>query len=156
MRWFMDTEFNENGKTIELISIALVADDGREYYAHSSDYDVSACNDWVKQNVLPKVASLAPIPREQIRSEILALIPPSSNPEFWAYFADYDWVVFCQLFGRMIDLPDGYPMFCMDLKQVMHVRGLRRNDLPDGEPGGEHNALCDARWVRGCIHAIHV
>lgn len=32
-RYFYDTEFLENGKTIELISIGIVADDGREYYA---------------------------------------------------------------------------------------------------------------------------
>lgn len=38
--------------------------------------------------------------------------------EFYGYFADYDWVVFCWLFGRMIDLPKGFPMYCRDLKQM--------------------------------------
>ncbi len=37
--------------------------------------------------------------------------------EFNAYFADYDWVVFCSLFGTMMDLPKGFPMYCRDLKQ---------------------------------------
>ena len=44
--------------------------------------------------------------------------------DFYGYFADYDWVVFCWLFGRMIDLPKGFPYFCMDLKQMMVERGL--------------------------------
>lgn len=39
--------------------------------------------------------------------------------EFYAYYADYDWVVFCWLFGRMIDLPKGFPMYCRDLKQML-------------------------------------
>ena len=39
------------------------------------------------------------------------------KPEFYAYYADYDWVVFCWLFGKMIDLPKGFPMYCRDLKQ---------------------------------------
>jgi hypothetical protein len=42
-----------------------------------------------------------------------------SEPEFYAYYADYDWVVFCSLFGRMIDLPKGFPMYCKDLKQML-------------------------------------
>jgi hypothetical protein len=43
----------------------------------------------------------------------------TNNPEFYAYYADYDWVVFCQLFGTMMDLPKGFPMYCIDLKQTL-------------------------------------
>ena len=67
------------------------------------------------------------------------------KPEFWAYFADYDWVALCQLYGRMIDLPEGWPMFCLDLKQSMHERGISRDALPKNE--GAHDALADARWT---------
>ena len=38
---------------------------------------------------------------------------------FYAYYADYDWVVFCWVFGKMIDLPEGFPMYCRDLKQMI-------------------------------------
>ena len=69
-------------------------------------------------------------------------------PVFWGYFADYDWVVFCWIFGRMIDLPKGFPMYCKDLKQLMDEYGLskewKRENNPD--PKGEHNALVDAKW----------
>lgn len=34
-----DTEFLEDGSTIELISIGIVCEDGREYYAVNSDMD---------------------------------------------------------------------------------------------------------------------
>lgn len=34
-----DTEFLEDGRTIDLISIGIIADDGREYYAISSEFD---------------------------------------------------------------------------------------------------------------------
>jgi hypothetical protein len=43
----------------------------------------------------------------------------SLNPEFYGYYSDYDWVVFCWLFGRMNDLPKGFPMYCRDLKQML-------------------------------------
>ncbi len=37
MRYFYDTEFIDDGRTIELISIGVTAEDGREYYAVSTD-----------------------------------------------------------------------------------------------------------------------
>ena len=61
--------------------------------------------------------------------------------EFWAYYADYDWIVFCQLFGTMMDLPKGLPMFCLDLKQWCYQLG--NPELPVQE-SVNHNALEDA------------
>jgi len=91
--------------------------------------------------------------------------------ELYAYYADYDWVVFCSLFGRMIDLPKGFPMYCRDLKQMLdekieslHIKlgGLgdkvtalgsldehkeRWKTHPDyPKQANEHNALDDAKW----------
>lgn len=41
------------------------------------------------------------------------------NIEFYGYYADYDWVVFCWLFGKMNNLPAGFPYYAKDLKQIM-------------------------------------
>ncbi len=89
-------------------------------------------------------------PRAQIRDDIVALVKSGKGtPKFWAYYADYDWVVFCQLFGKMIDLPPGFPMYCRDLKQMLDsYDNLRKTDLPLQPEGTEHNALADAKWVR--------
>lgn len=67
------------------------------------------------------------------------------KPEFWAYFADYDWVVLCQLFGRMVDLPGQWPMFCMDVQQLIVQTGIKK--IP-GHYGAPHNALDDAIWCK--------
>jgi hypothetical protein len=52
---------------------------------------------------------------------------------FCGYYSDYDWVVFCWLFGKMMDLPtsSGFPMYCYDLKQKLDdvVAGLSISDL---------------------------
>lgn len=72
------------------------------------------------------------------------------NPEFYAYYADYDWVVTCWLFGRMIDLPKGFPMYCRDLKQTLgekeatHVIVKSHKNYP--VQSGLHSAIEDARW----------
>jgi len=128
----MDTEFRENGHVIELISIALVAEDGRKLYCVSNEFDESLCDEWLQKNVLAHLPSKSSwISREEIRDKVLGFV--DAKPTFWAYFADYDWVVFCQLFGRMIDLPRHFPMFCMDLKQWMTQLGVSKKQLPRQE-----------------------
>ena len=149
-RFYMDTEFIEDGTTIELISIALVSSTGKEFYAINRDCDLSRADPWVQEHVIAKLPSRRSkrwLPRSTIRKQLLSFV--RSHPkeyEFWAYFADYDWVVFCQLFGRMIDLPDGFPMYCCDLKQEMRRQGITRAELPAVD--NEHDALSDARWVK--------
>ncbi len=155
-KWFYDTEFSENGYTIDLISIALVSDDGREYYAVSNEFDEDSCSDWVKQNVLPHLPPCTTWKsRYQIAAEIRMLLTHNNDkPELWAYFADYDHVALCQLYGRMIDLPPGFPMFTMDLKQLMVMNGIQKDQLPK-QDGAAHDALADARWVRDAFMAIN-
>jgi hypothetical protein len=78
----------------------------------------------------------------------LEFVGDDQHPEFWGYYADYDWVAFCWIFGKMIDLPKGWPMYCRDLKQWSDDIGAATNVPPpkfEG-PKGEHNALADARW----------
>jgi hypothetical protein len=69
-------------------------------------------------------------------------------PEFYGYFADYDWVLFCSPFGRMVDLPKGFPYYCRDLKQMMTDNGLDNEwkgiHCPEGID--EHHAGKDADW----------
>jgi hypothetical protein len=67
------------------------------------------------------------------------------KPEFWGYYADYDWVVLCQLFGTMMDLPKDWPMYCRDIKQLCDSLGNPK--LPE-QGRGEHHALTDARWTK--------
>jgi hypothetical protein len=199
MKYYFDTEFIEDGKTIDLISIGIVAADGREYYAINEDCDFSKASDWVKENVTKKLQEKYPQPpwengsldkwekskswkpKSQIKEDVALFlgcrhsfyIPNPKNwiekqywklpfvnietkveyilekdtpkPEIWAYYADYDWVAFCQLFGTMMDLPKGFPMYCRDIKQLCDELGNPK--LPE-QGKGEHNALEDARWNR--------
>lgn len=143
MRFFLDTEFIEDGRTIDLISVGIVAEDSREFYAQNSDCDLDRASDWVRENVLPHLTRSNWYERNTIRDSIVKFV--GDQPEFWGYYADYDWVVLCQLFGRMIDLPGNWPKFCMDLKQLAVMRGIEK--LPK-QTSTEHHALADARWVR--------
>lgn len=160
-RIFYDTEFLERGPKhpIDLISIGMVRDDGAEYYAVSSEFDVAAvrAHPWLRENVWPYLPQLNNgdldvrhvdvKPRYVISAEVASFVREKPGPELWAYYGAYDHVALCQLFGRMVDLPDGFPMFTGDLKREIVRLGVRRDELPEQE-AKEHHALADARWNR--------
>lgn len=166
MKIFYDTEFLEDGKTIGLISIGMVAEDGRELYRIVDDENlitVAIEHEWLSEHVIPHLPirrggnafdwdwddehSDWPDVRRRhgVAADVRAFIQETPDAELWAWYGAYDHVALAQLFGRMIDLPDGVPMWTNDLKQLVHTLGNPK--LPKQE-GGLHNALADARWVR--------
>lgn len=170
MKYYYDTEFIEGfhkpwfGKRrhfIELISIGIVAEDGREYYAVSSDYSYGKASEWVRDNVImPLFREQNPSVKELSEPHTFHLVVGKSNEtiareifnfihapvikafddgisfsdeivlslhqqghlethELYAYYSDYDHVLLCSIFGTMMDLPKGFPMYTRDLKQIL-------------------------------------
>ncbi|MCE7081145.1 3'-5' exoribonuclease domain-containing protein [Streptomyces sp. ST2-7A] len=162
-----DLEFREDGRVIELISIGMVADDGRELYAISSEFDQPAVrrHPWLREHVwsqLPIVKNWEGVrgvdrldldhpdvrPRAQIARLVHDFIVAAGpDVELWANWGAYDHVCLAQLWGPMIALPEGVPMFTHDIQQEARRLGIRWDELPKQE-GGEHNALADARHNR--------
>lgn len=230
MRYFLDTEFLEGfhkpwfGKRqhyIDLVSIGIVAEDGREYSAISSEYSYKDANPWVRENVLlplyEETVSVAKRnfcyvdnfhkvygkPNTEIARDIMRFVNPIigpaydplpitedyrrkhntkqgctymvdksisfyevAQPDFFGYFSDYDWVLLASLFGDMSKLPEGFPQYCRDLKQMLDDYVRRRTphfsrnvrerldatlrqveaDVNFPKQVNQHNALADARW----------
>lgn len=146
MRIYFDTEFIEDGRTIDLISIGLVREDGLTYYAECEEADLTRADDWIQKNVITSLTGPRK-PRAVIAEEIKTFV--GDDPEFWAYYADYDWVALCQLYGRMLDIPKGWPKLCRDLKQVASELGVRTP-----QEDGVHNALGDAVWVKDTFEVL--
>jgi hypothetical protein len=259
-KYFIDTEFTEGFKkpikwlptigkfnkpyhSLELISIGIVGEDGRSYYAISKDFDLDwAWNKyelkeefdyinsglgkfptiekvyWLRENVLKSIfydwypskdikgiihcegictssnvgkdftfknlkklikgygksknqiakeikefCLIGIVDYERISKEKREKEFPHYFPEFYAYYADYDWVIFCSLFGTMMDLPKGFPMYCKDLKQMLDEKQKKCDEYDKTYPNtdmygklednfnypkqtNEHNALADAKW----------
>jgi len=141
--WF-DTEFIEDGKTIDLLSIGMVREDGDFLYFEPRECNRNRASDWVKENVIPHLeGGPAVMSRKFIARKIVEFA--GDKPEFWAYYADYDWVALCQLFGTMMDLPKDWPMYCRDVKQWCD--DLMNPELPK-QDSKEHHALADAVWTK--------
>lgn len=145
MRTFLDFEFIENGAEHPIIpiSVGLVREDGKEFYAEFADVDWSLANPWVLENVKPLLSGSTKS-REEIAKEILEFV--GYDPEFWGYYADYDWVLMCSLYGKMIDKPESWPMYCLDIRQYMYHLGISTDDISGLHNTSPHNALDDAKW----------
>lgn len=154
MRFFYDCEFIEDGRTIDLVSIGVVGEDGSEYYAISTEFDPTRAGPWVRANVLSKLPSPAsPLyrSRTRIRDELHEFLTADGQPELWAWVAAYDHVALCQLWGSMVDLPRQIPRYTRELKQLWDEAG--RPELPR-PPRDAHDALADARHNLAKYRAI--
>lgn len=172
MKIYYDTEFIENGETIELISIGMVAENNEEYYAVNDDLFLGRLlhEPWHLENTVPslpirvladdKIRWDSSHPdhehvksKRKIRDEVLKFIIEHSDPEveLWAWYGAYDHVSLAQLFGRMVDLPYGVvPMWTNDLVQELRriSKSLGFHIALPGQSEGLHNALADARHLK--------
>lgn len=179
-RLFFDCEFIEDGHTIDLVSIGIVAEDGEAiYYAEPLEADLTRASDWVWAHVLPyltraprdgedaieamnraeRVGVLKP--RSQIADEILAFAGPM--PEWWGYVAHYDWVVLRQMYGRMVDMPAYWPFGCHDLDLMARLAGIEPEETvgPENQFAGwehlpvtAHHAMPGALWTKALWDAV--
>lgn len=139
MKYFLDTEFNGMGGA--LISLALVREDGAEFYVSTP---CAQPDPWVKANVMPIIKCIGAEPIELDRSLIGCAIGSFLHGDnFPIIVADWpdDIKYFCQAIitapGEMIDIPR------------LRFDMLRIDAYPTTLTGAvRHNALWDARALR--------
>src|SRR5277367_2478406 len=100
MKYWLDTEFIERPYTIDLISVGLVAEDGREFYAESSEVDWTKASEWTLHTVRPQLNGSGMV-REEIGYAVRRFVDADAHPVFWGYFPAYDWVSFLARRARL-------------------------------------------------------
>lgn len=140
MNLWLDCEFN--GWNGDLISLALVADDGREFYEVLS---CAAPVPWVAENVMP-ILHKVPIARRDFTEKLSGFLRQFNT---------------CHV---VADWPDDIAYFC---KALITAPGERLNtppltfailtDLPRAayEVEWRHNALSDARGMQRAMGGLH-
>jgi hypothetical protein len=143
MKYYFDTEFYEHDDRVEPISIGVVCEDGREFYAElRSRADVEQMMPWLKANVAPYLTGPVSTATD-IQKGLKVLVGNDPKPEFWAFWGAYDWVVLCQLFGGMLQLPKGW---VYKLKEFADLK-IR---IPEYD--GQHHALTDAHAMLAAVN----
>lgn len=159
---YYDCEFVDDGWAIMPISIGLVAGDGREYYAVFANmpFAMISARPWLVENVMPSLPvkpASAGGPWDEhhpdfqhvrqpqrIAEDVRQFITKDKQASLWGWYSAYDHVMLAQLWGAMINLPLGVPMWTNDLKQ--EAERLGNPELPGQDRELAHNALEDARW----------
>lgn len=160
-RYFLDCEFIEDGRTIELVSIGVIDERDREFYAVSTEFDPAAAIGWVRRNVLDKLPPPADPcwrSRQRIRDDLHEYLTEplragtADRLELWAWLAGYDHVALAQLWGAMPALPREIPRFTHELRQ--RWEDLGSPPLPR-HGTDRHDALADARLGLARWRAMH-
>ena len=154
---FVDTEFTDFVQ-IDLISIALVADDGRELYAERTDYCRSDCNDFVCTAVLPMLGRVAgaACTRTELTARLRAWFEALPEPAtlVFDYFSDWELLVDAFL-GDDFDKPPanvGDKLLLVDdiVSDPVFQHALNRTFTRDWP---QHHSLADARAIKAGYRA---
>jgi len=159
----------DDGRELYLCNSAWLGDDGQP--------DASNADGWLREHVFPQLpyckcpensacrrGALYFVHKSDcrwrrtpdMREMIIDFVKDPGNGErveFWAYFASYDWILLCWIFGRMLDLPKHFEWLVHDLRvwaTTLGYTGKFKELVPDS---GHHDALADARWNRD-VHKI--
>ena len=179
MRIFFDTEFTGLHQNTTLISIGMISEDGKKFYAELSDYDRSQVNDWINKNVLAHRWCLSgrferDIPSyyfygdsKQIANELGKYLMQFDKVELVSDCAHYDMTLFINLFGTAFDIPNNVCPACYDINQDIayfhEVDGHAAFDINREEilktnnieiKGKKHNALYDAEVIKALYEIV--
>jgi hypothetical protein len=174
VRIFFDCEFTGLHQHTTLISIGLVAGDGREFYAEFDDFNRAQVNDWLTANVLCHLIFSGHNMRHSdgiltgrsggtryIASELRKWLSLFDAVEMWGDVLAYDWMLFCELFDAPDTaerLPRNVYYIPFDIATLMKIKGIdpdiSREEFSGMGTYAKHNAIDDARIIRACYQKL--
>jgi hypothetical protein len=173
---FFDTEFTGLHQGTTLISIGLISECGKSFYAELTDYDKSQIDDWLKENVISKLI-LKPKESnnigkgiwtvcnntETVKSELTLFLSQFEAVEIWSDCLSYDWVLFNQIWKHAFNIPKNVYYIPFDICTLFKIKGVDPDisreqfafdqEVPLQSPD-KHNALWDARVIKMCYDKL--
>lgn len=172
MKLFFDFEFTQLKQSAQPISLGIVAENGWTFYAEFLDVNLGEVSPWIRDNVLPGLTRpgiklnylkhAVEGSSESIKKRLLLWmsiigLPKGEKFKMWGDCLAYDWVLFCELFGGAMNLPDNIYYIPFDLATLFLTRGVDPDisrELYSGFSGTKHNALDDAKSIKACYERV--
>jgi hypothetical protein len=170
---FLDAEFTGLHKLTTLISIGLVAEDGKEFYAEFTDFDKHQVDPFIAQHVLPKrILEDYNFERDYDPNADTVLVKgdidvvhntmldwlkkyEKEGIQMWGDLLAYDWILFISVFGSGHQLPKFIDYIPMDLCTALPLFGVDQDidrdvfaygeELAAERKKNKHNSLYDAQ-----------
>lgn len=152
MKIFFDTEFTGLHQNTTLISIGLISEDGRTFYAELNDYDETQVDDWLRENVINNLLFKTPPEgqqehwaqsrvspeislhqawnvdlrdnRKEVSENLKEWLSQFESVEIWSDCLAYDWVLFNQLFEHAFNIPKNVYYIPFDICTLMKIKGI--------------------------------
>lgn len=183
MKVFFDTEFTGLHKDTTLISIGLVDEDGRTFYAEFTDYNKKHLDSWLRDNVIDNLTisnsgSVAHIlaagegvdlmdrfagRTPYIREKLEEWLSGYDTVEMWSDCLAYDWVLFNNIWGHAFKIPKNVYYIPFDICTLFKIKGVdpdinREEYAFNAVPAiaQKHNALWDAQVIRACYENLRM
>lgn len=162
MNLFFDTEFTGLHAGTTLVSIGIVTENGKKFYAEFSDYDESQCDDWIKENVLKHTilggndilakrlgedseTTVVLGSKTDIQYELGEWLKQFDSVQFVSDVCHYDMVLLIDIFGGAFDLPKNVSAVCHDINQdIAKHYGISEREAFDKSREDIVSELCDA------------
>lgn len=176
---FLDTEFTGLHQSTTFVSIGLVSECGREFYAEYTNYDKSQIDEWLQENVIDNLflnnkplnelrifdggykSRIRVDSMDTLRESLETWLSDFEEVEIWGDRVSYDWVMFCQIFRHAFNIPKKVYYIPFDICTLFRVNGIdpdvNREDFAQMTENGEkHNALWDAKVIRACFNKLKI
>jgi len=207
MNIFFDSEFTGLHQGTTLISLAMVSETNETFYVEFNDYSIERYDECVEENVIKNLlysydketghrlfyklkvfnnswSSYRAVGNSEdimhwIKCWLNYLSSQKDSLIFWGDCKDYDWVLFCELFGGALELkvPNTFGLniiypYSFDISTIMKMKAIdpdinRENFAFDNEKDmayfdehfkdvqtGKHNSLWDALVIQACFHKL--
>lgn len=172
MKIFFDTEFTGLHKNTTLISIGLVSEDNRIFYAELIDYDKSQLDDWLKENVIDNLLYNKDTDfclyenknvylkgnKEKLKIELTKWLSNFDSIEIWSDCLSYDWVLFNDIFGHAFSIPKNINYIPFDICTLLKLKGIdpdisrenfiKNTSFMNNNKNNKHNSLFDAHVIK--------
>lgn len=179
-RIFFDTEFTGLHQKTTLVSIGLIADSGKQFYAELNDFDKTQIDDWLQENVIDNLdmqTSRAGITRRYehldktvyfgdikgLKNALTEWFSEFGEVEIWTDCLVYDWMLFNEIFGHAFNIPKNVYYIPFDICTVFKDSNIdpdinREEFAFEGEEpkdAKKHNALWDAIVIKKCFERLN-
>lgn len=171
---FFDTEFTGLHQNTTLISIGIVSDCGKTFYAELTDYDKGQVDEWLQKNVIDKLLNSLMLKNSfegtknvrclcdtpMLNKYLTNWLSQFEEIEVWSDCLSYDWVLFNQIFGHAFNIPKNVYYIPFDICTLFKVKGIdpdiNREIFSEykGTDANKHNALHDATIIKSCYNKL--
>ena len=170
MNLYFDTEFTGLHKDTTLVSIGIISEDGRTFYAELTDYDKTQVDDWLQEHVINNLSrSIGELSRmadkvvhgniKEVSEALIKWVSQFDDVKIWSDCLAYDWVLFNHLFGHAFNLPSNIYYIPFDICTLFEIKGIdpdisREEFINNSVIGNKHNSLYDAKVIRACYKKL--